>query len=141
MARKNQSGDASYDDMMRALNEVGFVRTLPIFAMHTPMNGGLLPDRKEAHACWYYCRVAHMQLDKVADGGIYEGDVDPTNNLYELAKAVAAFYKLDSPDEMLKHMGDCILEAIRCKMEWNPGVEEPLKALFRKGDGQTRIIN
>jgi hypothetical protein len=139
MARKFESLTTGYEDMMRALDASKFVRTLPVFAMHVEKNGGLLPDRLEAHACWYYCTLAHKHLARVEEGGIYVGDQDTPNSLFAIAKGVAAFYKLDSPSEFLKHIGDCALEAIRCGMDWNKEIEEPLKSLF-KNDSPKRII-
>lgn len=141
MARQFDSVETGYEDMMRALKAVNMNRTLPIFTRHVVQNGGLLPDRPAAHACWYYCQLAHKHLTRVEEGGIYVGDADTVNSLHAIAKGVAAFYNLDSPAEFLKHMGDCALEALRCGYEWNSEIEEPLKSLFRNGNGPSRIIS
>lgn len=139
--RQNEVVTTGYGQLLENLKKIKMNRTIPVFVRHVEKNGGLLPDRIQAHACWYYCQLAHKHLTRVADGGIYVGDEDTVNSLFAIAKGVAAFYNLESPAEFLKHMGDCRLEAMRCGYEWDSGIEEPLKSLFRQGDGPTRIQN
>lgn len=126
----------SYGQLMENLKGVGFTRTLPVFTMHIDKNGGLLPDDIRASACWYYCTVAHKSLEKVKDGAAFEGEEDPVDSLNNIARSVAAFYKLDSPSEFLKFMGDCRLEALRCNMDWDETIEQPLKHQFVMHQGQ-----
>lgn len=139
--RKNEVVSTGYEQLIANLRNLKMNRVLPVFALHVDKNGGMLPDRIPAHACWYYCIIGHKHLTRVEEGGIYEGDADTVNSLFEIAKAVAAFYNLDSPAQFLRHMGDCRLEALRLGYEWNPEIEEPLKSLFRNGNGPSRIIS
>src|SRR5690349_13971601 len=130
--RRNEVVTTGYSQLIENLRKIKMNRTLPIFMRHVEKNGGLLPDRLPAHACWYYCQLAHKHMTRIEEGGIYVGDEDTTNKLDAIARGVAAFYNLESPTDFLKHMGDCFLEAKRCGYEWNPMIEEPLKSVFRQ---------
>lgn len=121
-----------YDDLMRQLKDAKFRPRPFIFADHVESNGGCLPDTLGAHACWYYAKSAHKMLDKVTDGAEYEGERDHVLLLNNMARSIAAFYSLESPSVMLRHIVDVRLEALRCKLPWNPLIEDPFKEQFRR---------
>jgi hypothetical protein len=97
----------------------------PFFIHHTMLHGGVLPLEIGAHACWYYCRVAHKHLERVAEGATYVGELDHVDSLYNIAKSIAMMYRLESPSEFTKFMLVCRLEALRCGMPWNDAIIDP----------------
>lgn len=101
---------------------------MPFFMGHTLVQGGLLPTfERGAHACWYYCRIAHRHLEHVAGGATYVGELDKVDSLYNLAKGIAMAYRLDSPAEFTKFFMVCRLEALRCGMHWNDEILNPFE--------------
>ena len=98
------------------------------FVSHTIGHGGVLYDLPGAHACWYYCRIAIQAMKKVDDGADYEGERDHVNALNNIARSVAALYRLESPSEFLKFMAEVKVEAMRCQLEWDRRIEDPWKA-------------
>lgn len=103
----------------------GTVRHPIMFESRLIQNGGLLPAEKGAHACWYFCRIAVGHLERFDEGAIYEGEPDPSNGLFNVAKGVALAYDLDSPDDFLKFMSVCRKEAIRSGLHWDSRLEDP----------------
>lgn len=93
---------------------------------------GALPNVKEAQACWYYVMCAHKNLAEHTEGAVYEGELDPLNNITNILVSICFQYGVDDPDDVLKHMGACIKEAARCNFEWDSRVERPRRDMFNK---------
>lgn len=118
-----------YQQLLMNLKRLAFVRTPPRFISHLSLSGGMLPDQPGAHACWYYCRCATQMYKKVRDGADYEGEVDHQAMYNNLARSVAALYKLESPAEFLQFMWAVRLEAERCELEW---YDEAMSPVYHK---------
>ena len=115
-----------YQDLLKNLKSISFVRNPPRFISHLSLSGGMLPDLPGAHACWYFCRCAIQMRKKVADGADYEGETDHQAMYNNLARSVAALYKLDSPADFLKFMGVVKMEAMMHELEWYDDIMNPL---------------
>ena len=102
----------------------------PRFVSHIAENGGALPDEPGAHACWYYCRIAIKSMKDVDDGAQYEGELDHTNMLNNLARSVAMLYRLDSPDDFLKFMPLVRMEAMKWELVWDERIVAPYTISF-----------
>lgn len=100
------------------------------FAHHSTLMGGLLPDDPRAHACWYYCICAHKNISESKEGALWVGENDNLIRLNNIARAIALQYNLESPDEFLKFMGHCRLEAARCNIGWDSRIEAPFNEAF-----------
>lgn len=124
-----------YKTLLSNLEDKGFVRSIPIFDHHTVKGGGMLPDRFEAHAAWYYCMCAVGMLREVdEEHSQYEGELDHQSMLNNIVRSVSALYNLESPDMLLKHMPDCRLEAIRLDIGWDERMEKPFLDRYVKRD-------
>lgn len=113
-----------YRDILKNLNDAGFVRTIPLFKDHV-LPHGLMPDEMGAHACWMYATGAHQMIHEIEAGAQYEGELDHINMLNNLARSVSAWYKLESPSELVKYMEICKFEAMRSDYPWDSRVERP----------------
>lgn len=103
-----------------------------IFEDHSLSKGGKLPDvDRRPHACWYYLICAHQNLESAAEGATYEGELDITPALNNIARSVATQYNLDSPDDFLKFMSVCVAEADRIGRTWDPRVMKPWLEPFK----------
>lgn len=126
-----------YDELRRASKEAKIAMRPVIFALHVQANGGYLPDELGAHACWYYARCAHINIQNVKDGAQYEGEIDHVNSLNNLARSIANLYNLkDGPADFLQFIIPVRMEAMRLGMPWDPRIEKPLEANQRsRGNG------
>lgn len=123
-----------YREMMRGLEEKGFVRHYPIFPHHAFPNG-MLPDKKEAHAAWYFCMCMVGLLRELdANSAEYEGERDHTDMAANILLSVAMLYSLDSPGDIYKFLQFCELEAARIEIGWDHRIVDSIKADFRKMD-------
>ena len=112
-----------YNEQKRAMQDVGFVRTFPVFAHHTEPQG-LLPDMKESQAAWYYCMCLVGLLKELDEAHAeYEGERDHTNMANNIARSVAVLYDLDSPSEIFKFLPACKQEAERINIGWDARME------------------
>lgn len=93
---------------------------------------GLLPNVKEAQACWYYVMCAHKNLHEHTEGAVYEGEDDPLNNIANILISISMQYGIDDPDDILKHMPTCVKEAERLGFEWDSRVERPTRSMFNR---------
>jgi len=114
-----------YREMMKQLEDKSFVRHFPYFPHHTIQHGGVLPDEPAAHAAWYYCKCAIGMFREIHEGAQYEGELDHINMLNNLVRSVSALYNLNSPDDLLRMMPHCRLEAIRLELGWDDRIEKP----------------
>lgn len=82
---------------------------------------GLLPrtENFESSAAWHLAKLAHKALEKIPEQVTYEGEVDKTIRLMNIAKGVALHYALNLED-IMKFMPAVRLEALRTKKPWNP---------------------
>lgn len=100
--------------------------SMPFFIGHSTLQGGVLPPfERGAHACWYYCRIAHKHLERVAEGATYVGEDDHIDSLHNIAISVAMMYRLESPSQFEKFMMLCRIEAIRCGNHWDDRIMDP----------------
>ena len=105
----------------------------PVFEAHSVSKGGFLPDfEKGAHACWYYCQCAHLNLQSEIDGAVYEGEQDTIEALNNIARSVAIMYQLESPDDFLKFMPVVLKEAERVGLGYDPKVLAPWLSEFKR---------
>lgn len=86
---------------------------------------GLVPQVKEAQACWYYVQLAHKSLNEVDEGATYEGELDPVDSITNILLAICMQYQIHDPDDVLKHIVACRMEAARCHYAWDSRVEKP----------------
>ena len=123
-----------YREIQRALQEKNFVRHFPTFAHHVLPNG-VMPDRKESHAAWYFCMCMVGLLRELDAGSAeYEGERDHTDMSANLLVSVATLYSLDSPGEILKFLLYCELEAARIGIGWDHRINDVKNSGFRKMD-------
>jgi hypothetical protein len=123
-----------YKEMLRNLEDRGFVRHYPIFEHHVFPNG-MLSNRKEAHAAWYFCMCMVGLLRELDAGSAeYEGERDHTDMANNILRSVAMLYQLDSPSELLRHLPECELEAARIEIGWDPRINAAANADYRKQD-------
>lgn len=110
-----------YQEMRKAMQ--GVAKSFPVFQHHTePL--GLLPDRKESQAAWYYCMCLVGLLRELdEEHAQYEGERDHTNMANNIAMSVAVLYDLESPSDMFKHLPDCKAEAERIDIGWDTRME------------------
>lgn len=102
------------------------------FADHSTLYGGLLPNMKEAYACWFYCRLAMKNLSQTQRGAWREGDDDHINQFNNIARSVATVYQLESPEDFLKFMPLCEMEAMRVGFSWHPSIMTPSKHMWNR---------
>lgn len=122
--------DLDYQDLLKNLKSIQFVRTPPRFISHLSLSGGFLPDEAGAHACWYFCRCVYQMRKAIRDGAAYEGETDHQDMANNLVRSIAALYKLDSPEELVKYFGVVKLEAMRCELEWDDEIMTPLHSRY-----------
>lgn len=129
---KNGIMNIGYSELRKASKAAGIAFRPMIFAEHVQENGGLLPDKIGAHACWYYVRCAHINLQNVKDGAQYAGEIDHVNMLNNLARSIANLYGLPlGPTDFIKFIADVRMEAMRVGLPWDTRVEDPIKHEFR----------
>lgn len=82
---------------------------------------GLLPreEKEYASAMWHFCKLATVQLERIPQQAVYEGDKDQTVHLRRIAESVKMLYGLKSMDRMMSFVDFCQAEAIRCKLPWD----------------------
>lgn len=110
----------------------GTVLRPPRYMSHITQAGGALPDVPGAHACWHYCRLSIRALEKVDYGAEYEGELDHTNMINNIARSVAMLYRLDSPDDFLKFMPLVRMEAMKWELLWDERIVAPYTVAFLK---------
>jgi len=86
---------------------------------------GLLPNEIGAHACWYYAKCAHKNLEELEQGATYEGELDAQNHLPNLVRSISQLYAIQDPSDMLRFIPWCRAECQRLGYAWNPAVENP----------------
>lgn len=111
----------------------------PIYEEHLTPNGTLPRDKAlTASAAWHFTRLAMAALEKIPEQVAYEGEVDLTVRLRQIAESVMVQYNIKDIESMMNLMPAVRTEAFRVSYPWNDRLQAWLDSGGRAYDSITR---